>query len=452
MRLDLRKDLGRVENRKIAYFLNFFPVLSETFILSEIKNLLNSGLFIEIYALFRSDDDPDSQTEPLIGKTWFLTDHFKAGKITWAHLYMFMHAPRRYIATLLFALSHRNSRSLMRLFLIFFKFHSKCRHSINKNDRQNILLHFLLVMPLTKYILKNPPCHIHAHYLNASVSFALLVSRLCGIPYSVSIHATDIFVSPELPLVKLHNAAFILTCTQYNKKFIIDRYPAVDSDKILVNYHGVDVKRLSPEENGKNESTVLLSIGRLVPKKGFKLLISACQNLKRRGIRFHCFIIGEGDERASLELLTRIKRVNDVITFTGAVPSSKVREYYQKADIFVLPCVIDQNGDRDGIPNVIAEAMAMERPVVSTTVSGIPELVNSGETGILVEPGDVAALEKALTFLIQSPREARRMGKKGRQRVKDVFDREEKTKELIDIFKLKVYQNHAAEQTSRSSG
>ncbi len=451
MHMDLRKERERVENKKIAYILNFFPALSETFILGEIQNLLDNDIVIQLYALFRTPLDPNLKKLSLFDKTWFLSDHFKVMTLVKTHFYMMIHRPGGYWRTLFFALKLGFSFSLLHLPFTLLKMRRHGRHTIDKKDRQNIFLHFLLVMPMAKTLLDHKPGHIHAHYMNASVSMALLVSRLCGIRYSVSVHATDIFVAPEFAQQKLKNAGFIITCTQYNKKYITDVYPAVDPDKIVVNYHGVDVKKFQPGTNDKSPP-VLLSVGRLVPKKGFRSLIFACQSLKQNRTPFHCYIIGEGKERASLELLARVKQVNDKITFTGAVSPDEIQNYYRQAHIFVLPCVIDQNGDRDGIPNVIAEAMAMARPVVSTIVSGIPELVLSGETGILVEPGDVRALQQALTTLLDSPQTARKMGQNGRERVEEMFDRREKTKELIDIFKQKVYKDNAGTQSVLRGG
>jgi len=280
---------------------------------------------------------------------------------------------------------------------------------------------------------------IHAHFADAATSFAMLMSRLTGIPYSVSTHATDLYVPQELISEKLNGAAFIITCTEYNKKYLSTEYPTLNTRKIYAIYHGLSLTNFTRDKTESNNgSPILLTVGRLVKKKGIGVLIKACTRLKERGIDFRCWIVGDGPERARWELDCRINHLSDIVTFHGSIPPSGMKDFYRQAAVFVLPCVVDENGDRDGIPNVIAEAMAMELPVVSSRISGIPELVIHEKTGYLLEPSDHGAMSEVLCELLTNPRKRTKLGRSGRERVEQIFDIQEKSKELAELFMEKI--------------
>ena len=184
----------------------------------------------------------------------------------------------------------------------------------------------------------------------------------------------------------------------------------------------------------RSEKPVLLTVGRLVKKKGLIYLLHALKALKENNIPFQYKLIGDGPERSHLELFVRINQLTDCVTFCGKVSPDDMLQYYQTADMFVLPCVVTEEGDRDGIPNVIAEAMSCNVPVVASEISGIPELVINGETGLLVPSYNVESLITALTTMLTKPRKRKRMGDKCRQRVLDVFNKHEKDQDLIDLY------------------
>jgi len=179
---------------------------------------------------------------------------------------------------------------------------------------------------------------------------------------------------------------------------------------------------------------VILSIGRMVPKKGFPVLIEACRILKERGVAFKCRIIGDGPERPRLEMAIKLKQLINEVELVGSVPPPETIKYYQSADIFALANLVEEDGNRDGIPNVIAEAMAMELPVISTTVSAISELVENKKTGYLLPPAEPKDFADAILDLIEHPQRARNYGIAGRNKVKKVFDAEKWLDVLCDLY------------------
>jgi glycosyltransferase involved in cell wall biosynthesis len=175
-------------------------------------------------------------------------------------------------------------------------------------------------------------------------------------------------------------------------------------------------------------------VGRLTAKKGFTYLIAACKELEEQGYDFECHIVGEGPLRSELEAQIAGLGLESSFTLCGALPHQAVIEKYRQATLFVLPCIVARDGDRDGIPNVLIEAMAMQVPVVSTDHSSIPELVQSSVTGLLVPPKDKKALAEALALLLNNRSLCQEMGRRGRQKVLEDFDVDRNVRRLYDLF------------------
>jgi glycosyltransferase involved in cell wall biosynthesis len=187
-------------------------------------------------------------------------------------------------------------------------------------------------------------------------------------------------------------------------------------------YHGIEVDRYAANPREGGEVPTLLAVGRLVPKKGLCYLVQAVGLLRRRGREVTLLVVGDGPERQRLERLAVEEGVADRVRFLGELPHEAVIPLYARGDILALPCVIDSSGDRDGIPNVLLEALASGMAVVSTPVSGIPEVVEEGRTGLLVPPADPAALADAIEALAADPALRRQLGEAGRDRVVQRFD------------------------------
>ena len=403
---------------KIGFVHNAFPVLSETFISKEMRGLKALGMELEVYSLFRPQQDRLDVNYSDIGNVHYSFESLKLWTLACSHFYFLLTLPGRYFGACLFALRYRQTkRCVVKTLFDFAR-----KKQADKEQRQDMLLHFLLVAGLARMMKKHNITFINSHFADAAASFAMLSAKLLGLPFGITAHAYDIF-TPQFNLhEKISHAKFLLTCTRYNYKSLLEQHPNIDDALIHVFYHGIDTDKFERKNQQQNETPEILTVGRLTAKKGIDVLLRACAELRNQGLEFKCRIIGDGEEKNALTSLTAELDLNNQIEFVGAISSAEIKANYERADIFVLPCVIDENGNRDGIPNVIAEAMAMELPVVSSKISGIPELVEHGETGILLEQRDVAGVAAAVESLIKNINLSREMGKNGRNRVLSIFD------------------------------
>jgi glycosyltransferase involved in cell wall biosynthesis len=277
--------------------------------------------------------------------------------------------------------------------------------------------------------------HIHAHFADRAATVALVAARLLGGTYSLTAHAKDIYVSPTIMREKIANAEFATTCTSYNKAHL----EKMTGQPIELIYHGLDLQQIRLEDVRRERARppLILSVGQLKEKKGFPVLLRACQILIKNGAEFQCEIIGDGPDRSSLERLWHDLGLEDTVTFAGAKPNTAVMNRYIDASIFVLPCVIASNDDRDGIPNVLLEAMANELPIISTPVSGIPEIVQHEVTGLLSKPGDEESLAAAIDRLLYDPRLRMALGRRGREVVQERFDIHKNIGRLLDLLEAR---------------
>jgi colanic acid/amylovoran biosynthesis glycosyltransferase len=276
--------------------------------------------------------------------------------------------------------------------------------------------------------------HLHAHWADKATEVAMVLSRLLELPFSFTCHAVDIFVSPRYLKEKLRAARFVVTVSDYNKRYLMTHHGLDLEDKIHVIYPLIDVHRFSPRPSLHCNGVNILSVGRLVEKKGYPYAVEAAQLLKARGHRFVWKIVGEGRDRPQLEVAIRDHGLNGSVRLLGKLPPADVNSLLDQATAFVLPCVVASNGDREGMPAVLIEAMAKEVPVVATTSVGIPELVKDG-AGLLVPPRDSVALAEAVEQIITSDRSLQEeMGRTGRRIVEREFDARHLAGRLIALF------------------
>jgi glycosyltransferase involved in cell wall biosynthesis len=266
---------------------------------------------------------------------------------------------------------------------------------------------------------------------------ANLAHHLTGCPFSFTAHAKDIYLSDRADLAtKMAAAEFVITCTAFNRNYLAEI--AAPDAPIHVCYHGVDVSRFSCEPDVRRADSVeplqILSVGRFCEKKGFPYLLQACYRLKQRERRFVCRIIGFGPLQRELEELIRALQLHDCVVLAGKMTQEKLIHEYGRADLFVLPCLVTDGGDRDGIPNVLVEAMAMLLPVVSTPVSGIGELVDHMQNGLLAAEKDSESLAAAMELLLEDPALRRRLGANGRRKVMEAFSLERSTAKVRDLL------------------
>jgi glycosyltransferase involved in cell wall biosynthesis len=278
--------------------------------------------------------------------------------------------------------------------------------------------------------------HIHAHFAHGPASVALLLSRLTGRPFSFTGHAKDIFqiVRPQLLRAKAHEARLVVTVSEYTREHVARTLNAEERAKVVVVRNGIDRGRFHPRGREPDGAPLILSVSRLVRKKGLDTLLKACAALAERGIPFHCELVGEGPLRAKLEEQARVLRVADRVAFVGSRDDRAVRATYRQAAVFVLPCRRTPKGDQDGLPVSLVEAMAVGVPVVTTPVSGIPELVRDGESGLLVSPDDPAELAACLETLLSQPELRARLVAGAREAAKE-YDLSASVSRLRALFR-----------------
>jgi glycosyltransferase involved in cell wall biosynthesis len=284
-----------------------------------------------------------------------------------------------------------------------------------------------------------PVRHIHAHFAGYPAEIARYVSETVGIPFSFTAHAHDIYVHPCNPEAKIKAASFVSTCTEYNKKWM-NRLAPTAQNKIHLIYHGVDLDKwpYQPPLPVAKEAVRILSIGRLVEKKGFLYLLDAIRQLKEKGYRVQLSIVGEGKEKRKLDDYCRRHDLRASVHFPGWQTPEQIRQWHDRSDIFVMPSIITGNGDRDGIPNVILEAMATGLPVISTSISGIPEVIQHHYNGLLVSEKNSAQLYQSISYLTDHPGLRVQFAENARRTVEQRFDHRQGNARLKELFESEL--------------
>jgi len=397
---------------RIAVLVRQFPKLSETFIFGEIANLIDAGLDVQIISLKRP-------TESLLQPD--------ANRFSDCVTYLDVKTGIAGMAEL----AWRLGRSIFRL-------PSFVRQLRELDATLGQLVALLRICDQQKIN------HLHAHYISEPALLADLVSQVRAATFSVSAHAKDIYLTRASELqARLNNAAFVTTCTAHNHHFLVQN-AAHAAARIHLLYHGIDSTLFHPAlRPSKGDRPMIIAIGRYKRKKGFDLLIAACAKLVSDGVLFRCEIVGYGSEKERLQELIVIHDLLDVVTLRGPVTHHELVGILQNAAVCVLPCRETEDGDRDGIPNAMLEAMSCEVPVVSTSVSGIPEVIESGKNGLLVKPNDIPALADAIRQVVSDERLGRRIGGGGRNTVAEMFCWTKNIQALIDMLRDTMVESDA---------
>jgi glycosyltransferase involved in cell wall biosynthesis len=381
----------------VLYLTKRFPKVSETFILQEIREVARQGDEVTLCSLrlpLPGDPWHPGADELAAGTIYIPAGRWRALRLVAAAVATIARAPRPALPALAWALrwavQDRHFRHLKR-FTEACWLHGRVPDGID---------------------------HIHAHFGHAPATVALILARLRGRPFSFTGHANDIFVKPcpGLLKAKIAEARFVAAVAEDGQEYMANTARAHDRKKIAVVRNGVDHSRFSPRAaEPQNGVPVVLAVGRLAPVKGLETLVDACAMLAARGVEFRCEFVGDGDLRIPLAGRVQALEIEDRVRFTGALDHDGVREAHERATVFALPCRVTESGRRDGLPCAIVEAMAVGVPVVTTPVSGIPEIVRDGESGLLVPPDDPGALAEALERLISDPALRARLVRGGRE-------------------------------------
>lgn len=272
--------------------------------------------------------------------------------------------------------------------------------------------------------------HVHANWATYPATAAMIISRLAGIPFSFSGHATDIFVHHAMLGEKLAAAKFVITCTGFNRGYLGEVCPAA-ADKVETIYHGVDLERFS-RNGAKREDDLILSVGTLRTCKGFDDLIRAVALLRQRGRKARLLILGEGEERANLEALVRELGVGENVSMPGYLPQEEIIPAYHRAATVALPA---HHEDHFGIPNILIEGLAATVPIVCTELPSLHELVEHEQSGLFIPERNPEALAQALERLLGNPDFADQLAAEGCRRVAQNFDMRSTVKQLAERFK-----------------
>jgi glycosyltransferase involved in cell wall biosynthesis len=388
---------------KLIYVIGTYPLLTTTFIDREILQLRRWGIDIQIISIrMPPSDAPLSKVQLELQRDVLYLLPVDVLRLVLSHLFFAFTRPRAFFGSLVYLLT---------------------RPYPGISEWFKTLLHFGEGV-YAAYLLRGQRFReLHAHFIDRAATLALVMGRLLGKTYSLSIHAAeDIFVHPLLLNEKISEARHAVTCTLYNKLHLEKLLGQNLDQKISYIPHGLDITGYKPNGTIPKGRQLILAVGQLAERKGFANLIQACHILNGRGYEFQCQIIGQGPQYQTLKNKITRMSLEDHVFLCGALPHEEVVERYKKASMLVMPCVQQADGNLDGIPNVLLEAMAMQVPVISTRISAIPELIVDDVNGILVNPGDPVALADAMQTLIGSPQQALRLGRSGRESVLAEFD------------------------------
>ncbi len=384
----------------IAYILKMYPRFSETFIVNEILELERQGVDVRIYSLRKPDDGRFHPSLARVKANVIYAPHYpemEPERVRAAHALVAAARPAAYAELRAYAQGLEQPFGLKR---------------------------FLQAGVIAAHLLKQPVDALHAHFASSATRVAGFVTRLTGIPHSFTAHAKDIYhqeVDPASLRRKIGQARFVVTVSQFNHAYLRTIQGDGPGDLRCL-YNGVDLRHFKPNPRATRDPGLILSVGRLVEKKGFVSLIHACALLASRGLDFRCEIIGAGEQQALLARLIDELGLAGRVSLAGPRPQDAVLAAYQRASLFALPCIVARDGNRDGLPTVMLEAMATGLPVVTTTVTGNPEIVDHGISGLLVEPEETAALADALARLLQDQALRQQMGQAARRKVEQLFD------------------------------
>ncbi|HEX6204003.1 MAG TPA: glycosyltransferase, partial [Thermoanaerobaculia bacterium] len=411
---------GVLVRRPVAVLLSRFPLVTETFILREVGEMERQGQPVVLVPLIRERPAVvHREAEPWLGRA--LTTPWLSPAIAAAVARAAVRRPLALAGTALRLVAGTLGSPAM-------------------------LWRSLALVPksvlLAERLAADGVRHLHAHYATHPATVALVAARLARLDFSFTVHAHDLFVDRHLLAWKLREAAFVRVISDFNRDFVARLHPWA-AEKLVTVHVGVDPAAFRPAAGAGEGAAAnvaaagepaVLCVAALKEYKGVPVLIDACRRLRDAGVRFRCEVVGDGPLRGELAARIEAAGLADTVALLGARRQDEVARRMAAARVVVQPSVVAADGQMEGIPVALMEALAAERPVVASRLSGIPELVVDGETGLLVEPGDAAALAAAIRRLLADPELGRRLGRAGRRRVEGAFTLAGTTAELLAVL------------------
>jgi glycosyltransferase involved in cell wall biosynthesis len=396
----------------VGYVVSTWPRLSQTFVLTEVVALERRGVPLRIFSVKDPGGEPiHAKVAKVHAEVTYLSFRRSWKHIVRGNLRLVRESPGRYTKALMHAVSY---------------------------GRMGVLRRFFQAGYLAYLLRREPVGHLHAHFATAPTLIAMFASELTGIPYTFTAHAKDIYIDTQHRLLRkeIEQARAVVTVSEYNRQYLRNQIAPSSNGKVHCIYNGIDLADFNFRwpRKGDPGPPVILSVARLIDKKGLDDLIKAAALLKQRGRIFTLEIIGSGPLRQALDARAAEFSLGDSVVFRGAQPQDEVFSAYQRATIFALPCIVTKEGDRDGIPTVVLEAMASGVPVVSTPISGIPELIDSCRDGVLVPPGNPSVLADVLNLLLTDPQLRDRLAQAARTKVESQFRVERSSNQLVSLF------------------
>jgi glycosyltransferase involved in cell wall biosynthesis len=397
----------------VAYVMSRFPKLSETFILTEILALERRGVRVELYPLLRERSSlVHPGADALAARAHYLP--FVSAAVLASQLHWLRRRPREYLGALRDVAA--GTFGSLNFFAGGLAIFPKVAHAARLMEADAV-------------------GHVHCHFANHPAVAGLVIHRLTGLPFSFTAHGSDLHVERRMLPAKVSEAAFVATVSHYNRRLIVEECGGGCAEKLRVIRAGVDTAMFAPHRNGRRADVLrLLCVGTLHEVKGQAHLVEACRLLAEQEVEFSCRLVGDGPDRRLLAQRIAAAGLGDRVLLAGGRTRGQVAAELASADILVAPSVRTRAGKREGVPVALIEAMSSGVAVVASDLSGIPELVEHGVTGLLTAPGDAASLAEALRTLHQDPALARRLARAARERVLAEFDCEQSAGELIRCF------------------
>lgn len=396
--------------RSIAYLCSEYPAVSHTFIYREIESLRRAGMTVHT-ASIRKPSNLEYMTAPEqeeAARTMMVLDT-PIPMMMKAHLHCLLKKPSGYLR-----MAAEGSKLLFK----------------GPKSPLKALAYFAEAGILLEWIHRNGITHIHEHFGNPTALVALLMKSYGGMSYSISVHGPDIFYTVDSAMLaeKILNASFIRCISHYCRSQIMRISEAQRWNTLHIVRCGVDPDIYTVRPEPGNSIPNIICVGRLVPAKGQHILLEACSLLQKQGLVFKLTLVGDGPDRHSLEEFVASNNLEGTVTFTGVLGQDKVRIQYDKADLFVLASFAE------GVPVVLMEAMAKEIPVISTCITGIPELIEHGHDGLLARPGDAVDLSNQILTLLENPALRQLFGKAGRRKVIANYSQHNNNLKMVDLL------------------
>jgi len=411
-------------NPRIAYLVSRYPAISHTFILREVRSLRRRGFEIHTASINRPDRPASQLTaeERAEAETTYYIKSAGAPAVAVAVLRKLTVSPLQFIAAVGYALRLAGLNLPAALFNLFY---------------------FVEALLLSDWMRRRQLSHVHVHFATPAATVALIASRL-GVEFSMTVHGPDEFDNVDRYFLaeKIRRARFVCCISQFCRGQLMKLSAPAQWHKLEVCRLGVNPEHFHPQPRQLSFNFRLLCVGRLVAAKGQSLLLSAVRRLVDEGRNPLLTLVGDGPDRRQLEEQAAEIGIADRVFFAGSVSQDQIREHYLRADALVLPSFAE------GVPVVLMEAMAMEIPCISTTIAGIPELIESGSEGLLVPASDIKLLAEAISKLEDSPQLADRLARQGRQRVIQAFNLEDNADRLAAILRNRLRTPLATEQLS----